>query len=240
MKANPIHIDTGIQPGPSGVSFSPMYLMHKYWSKKPSEIIREYIKSYTAEGDIVLDPFGGYGTTAIEALRLGRRAIIIDLNPMSNFISRTVLEPVNLAHLQWAFQDIQEACQKRISELFVTKCPLCGDKGIIDFVVRDNDIPVQIAYTCKCSRKRLFKYPDDWDQEVDRKNLEMPIPYWYPANILLPPIHKERFKYFHELFTRRNLASLSIILHAIDSLSDENPRYREINFHIISRQMQPA
>ncbi len=39
-------------------------------------------------GDVVLDPFGGSGTTALEALRLGRRAVSVDANPLSALIGR--------------------------------------------------------------------------------------------------------------------------------------------------------
>jgi DNA modification methylase len=36
-----------------------IYNMHTYWSKKPHDAIREYIKHYTKPGDIVLDPMHG-------------------------------------------------------------------------------------------------------------------------------------------------------------------------------------
>lgn len=35
----------------------------------------------TLVGDVALDPFGGAGTTALAALREGRRAILCELNP---------------------------------------------------------------------------------------------------------------------------------------------------------------
>jgi len=215
------HIDTAIIPGPAGASYSPMYLMHKYWSKKPSEIISRYIDTYTKVGDIVLDPFGGYGVTAFEAIKLGRRAVVVDLNPMATFIERVIFEPVNLSHLRWAFQDIKEFCESKIFEMYVTTCPACRGKGIIDFVVRHNDKPIQIAYTCDCTTDRLFKKPDKYDKQTDNLFLKMKIPFWYPENKSIPTTQKEDFQYLHELFTRRNLISLSMILHAINNQKNQ-------------------
>ena len=33
-----------------------IYNMHTYWSKKPHDAIRQYIRHYTKPGDLVLDP----------------------------------------------------------------------------------------------------------------------------------------------------------------------------------------
>src|SRR3989337_1337963 len=45
-----------------------IYNMHTYWSKKPHDAIREYIRHYTKPGDLVLDPFSGSGGSALAAL----------------------------------------------------------------------------------------------------------------------------------------------------------------------------
>jgi DNA modification methylase len=47
----------------------------------PEALARDHILSWSNEGDIVLDPFGGSGTTAKQARELGRRFISIDVNP---------------------------------------------------------------------------------------------------------------------------------------------------------------
>lgn len=48
-----------------------------------------FIERHTQPGDTVYDPFGGRGTTALEAALRGRRAISNDINPLS----RMLLEP---------------------------------------------------------------------------------------------------------------------------------------------------
>ena len=45
----------------------------------PASLARAVIDEYSREGDVVLDPFAGLGTTAVVALAMGRRAIAVEL-----------------------------------------------------------------------------------------------------------------------------------------------------------------
>ncbi len=46
----------------------------------PVDLPAWFIKLFTREGDVVLDPFVGSGTTALAAIQLGRRHVGIDIN----------------------------------------------------------------------------------------------------------------------------------------------------------------
>ena len=65
------HIDYPVVPKPH----TPMYLMHKYWARKPHNVVREYIENYSKKGEIILDPFIGSGQTAIAAIKANRHFI---------------------------------------------------------------------------------------------------------------------------------------------------------------------
>ena len=47
----------------------------------PEDLIKPCIMAGSRLGDTVLDPFAGSGTTGKVALELGRKAILIELNP---------------------------------------------------------------------------------------------------------------------------------------------------------------
>lgn len=47
----------------------------------PRELARRCILLGSRNGDTILDPFGGSGTTGVAALELGRKAVLIELNP---------------------------------------------------------------------------------------------------------------------------------------------------------------
>ncbi|HET7370220.1 MAG TPA: DNA methyltransferase, partial [Gammaproteobacteria bacterium] len=51
-----------------------------------------FIRRFTAEGDIVYDPFSGRGTTIIEAALSGRRIVANDANPLSMILARARLD----------------------------------------------------------------------------------------------------------------------------------------------------
>ena len=50
----------------------------KHPTQKPLEILERIILSSTDEGDLILDPFNGSGTTGIAAMKLNRNFIGID------------------------------------------------------------------------------------------------------------------------------------------------------------------
>lgn len=54
----------------------------------PCELARRCILLGSRPGDIVLDPFGGSGTTGAVASELGRKAILIELNPKFTKLSK--------------------------------------------------------------------------------------------------------------------------------------------------------
>jgi DNA modification methylase len=52
-----------------------------HFATMPPDLAERCIKAGTREGDTVLDPFGGAGTTGLVADRLNRSAILCELNP---------------------------------------------------------------------------------------------------------------------------------------------------------------
>ena len=57
------------------------------------QLPKYFIDKYTKEGEVVYDPFGGRGTTAIEAALLGRNFITNDINPLSTLFVIGRLHP---------------------------------------------------------------------------------------------------------------------------------------------------
>jgi DNA modification methylase len=64
----------------------------------PPDLIEPCILAGAPVGGIVLDPFGGSGTTGMVANRLGRRAVLIELNPdyAAQIKQRTAQAPLGL------------------------------------------------------------------------------------------------------------------------------------------------
>lgn len=87
--------------------------VHGYFTKQAWNVVAEYIKNFSQPGDLVLDPFGGSGVTAIEAMMNNRKAINIDLNPMAVFLVQSLVAPVNIDELAKAFQRVKTAYLKK-------------------------------------------------------------------------------------------------------------------------------
>lgn len=63
-----------------------------YWGNFIPQIPNQLLRRYTKQGEWVLDPFLGSGTTLIECKRLGRNGIGVELNPE---VAKTTLENIS-------------------------------------------------------------------------------------------------------------------------------------------------
>jgi 16S rRNA G966 N2-methylase RsmD len=86
--------------------------VHGYFTKQTWNVVAEYIKHFSQKGDVVLDPFGGSGVTAIEALMNDRKGIHLDLNPMSVFMVDSLTAPIKETELMETFNTIKEEYAK--------------------------------------------------------------------------------------------------------------------------------
>ncbi len=67
---------------------------HRYPAKFIPQIVDRLIDKYTNTGDLVVDPFGGCGTTLVESKVLGRNSIGVDINPVAVLISQAKITPI--------------------------------------------------------------------------------------------------------------------------------------------------
>jgi len=239
------HLNRQIPPQ----AHTPMYLWHKYWSRKTWNVVGEFIKTYCPEGGVVLDPFAGSGITAMEALRNGRRAIVCDLNPVATEIIRLTIKPVNEMLLYKAFKRVEEKVKEKIENLYLTKCRKCGKKIVLDCAIWQGNVCKEIRYkACPYCKDRQEKgRPAKYDRELLERIEKKKIKEWYPTNQLYYPDgrsfkKKEKYESVDELFTKRNLQALAWLMEAIEDEPKKNLRdFLKIAFssmsHLCTRMM---
>ena len=205
--------------------------MHRYWARKPHNVVSEYIEHYSKEGDIVLDPFAGSGVTAIESLVLKRKAVAVDIDPVATFITRCTALPVNLEALDDIFSTIKKTVKPEIDELYQTKCPRCGEYTIAEAIIWNGNKPVEIRYRCQCKKQgkeTLWKEVEQEDLDKLAQVNAAKIPYWYPTTRLVWNSRVNVFKDMTvvDLFTHRNLFALAAIFNEIEKIA--NPIHKQL------------
>jgi 16S rRNA G966 N2-methylase RsmD len=210
------------------IGHTPMYLMHKWWARKPHNVVSEYIEHYSSPSDIVLDPFCGSGVTPLEAIKLGRKAIGIDLDPVATFISRMTGIPCKTDLIKREFDEIRESISKTILSYYETNCPKCNAKAnTVCAIWKEGETnPAEIRFFCESCNKVRSKKPDDQDLRRLSKIGKMPIPFWHPEVTLTYKagkgfMKKEKSNTLDDLFTKRNLTCLSILFNEINKISNE-------------------
>jgi hypothetical protein len=98
-EAEPDSLDGGTtNRGPLWHAVSPrwghvMHSMCSYQGMFPPRLAHYFVSAYTQQGETVLDPFSGRGTTSLQARVEGRRAISNDLSPLGFVLSAAKARP---------------------------------------------------------------------------------------------------------------------------------------------------
>lgn len=69
---------------------------HAFPAKFPPQLPRAFINDLTLPGECVLDPMMGSGTTLVEALAAGRRAVGFDIDPLATLISSVKTKSIDV------------------------------------------------------------------------------------------------------------------------------------------------
>jgi len=118
------------------------YGSHPYFTKRAWNVVQAYISHFSSPGDVVLDPFGGSGVTAVESLVLRRKAIYLDVSRWACFLARqTALSPVSLAELQRAFDQVIERCRAEIEHIWSQSDKELAARPVLDWYPQKSPLP---------------------------------------------------------------------------------------------------
>lgn len=94
------------------------YLTHNYYTypaKFIPQVAKRLIEENSKEGDIVVDPFMGSGTTIVEALLLNRIGIGSDINYVAYLVAKTKTTPVSTKLLDAEIMQLELDLQHRMN-----------------------------------------------------------------------------------------------------------------------------
>ena len=199
----------------------PIYTAMKYWGKKPHNIWASYIENYTPKQGVFLDPFCGSAMSALESLRLGRKTLAFDINPLSSFLLKVYTTPFDfIVFKKQALRVIESVRSYSIYE------KLWAYDGEFHNFKYDDGLIYEIckkdkSISHKASSKDLEVL--DYADSINLKDLKLdfidePFLDSFSANFI-KQVGGNNFKY---IWTKRNLIVLSLIFKEILQTQDTN------------------
>ncbi len=107
--------------------------IHPYPARFPPQLVRWAIEKYTDEGEVVLDPMMGSGTTLVECALKKRKGVGIDIDPLARLISIVKTTPIEKRLLSFLERSVADSLPKMKFDAYM-------DKGILLPGVNNLDI----------------------------------------------------------------------------------------------------
>lgn len=212
----------------------PMYTAMKYWGKKPHNIWGKYIENYAEQGETILDPFSGSAIAAFEAVRIGRKAIALDINPLTSFLIGVFCTEFDLEIFKNRVNNIISKVEKSdvYTDNFKTICKNCGStEAVYQHFKWENDAIYEYGIECPCCKQRYLERNIDMSIQ-NRLRESIKFDYWIPSKEFYnSPSFSDAFikgiggSSFSNLWTPRNLYVLSNIFNEI--INEENIALKE-------------
>lgn len=194
---------------------------HKYWGKKPYNIVSALISHFTKAGDVVLDPFCGSGVTVTQSYLSGRRAIGVDLNPSAVFISNESNQDTPIPAFDAELKALREDLRTLEHGLYAYKCE-CGKLAILVAAVRGKDDSIK-RLKLKCSTCGVVEREVCGDDIIRTHSADHePISEFYPQNKMHQNgrINVKKDQKISDFYTQRNLLFCSALWARIEKISD--------------------
>lgn len=145
-----------------------------YPTQKPEALLERVVRASSDEGDIVLDPFCGCGTSLVVAQRLSRRWVGIDISPTAVGLMKRRLERIGTTEVKLVGMPVTEEQLRTlkpfefenwvIQALNGTHSPRkTGDMGIDGYSFLEH-LPIQIKQSDKVGRNVI----DNFETAVER------------------------------------------------------------------------
>ena len=200
------------------------YEMHKYWGKKPSNQLAALIDRYSSPGDIVLDPFAGYGVFVCEAYIKGRNAIGNDLNPFSSFMQQCLLSAdIQLDKFEKKIAQVLHGLEDVSRFWYGVACPLCSSRANVLASLRCRQGKV-LRHRLRCScQGTSFEVSCDFGL-VD-KEFAATVPNHPVGDLILNGrINVKRPMTTDDLFPIRALICHSLLFSRLQKIQDQTVR----------------
>lgn len=98
---------------------------HRYPAKFIPQLVARLIGEHSHEGDLVVDPFMGSGTTLVEAKLLRRPSIGVDINPVAHLVAKAKTQAIEPDRLAQAVSDLRAVLESPTQpSLFLTPLSL--------------------------------------------------------------------------------------------------------------------